>query len=230
MKTTFMSAVSHELRTPITICRGHLEVLGEDPLPDDARATIDLVLDELDRMARLVDDMLLLAKAEQPDFLRLAPVRLQVLSHQLITKLSSLAQRNWILDEVVDGEVLMDRHRITEAIANLAANAVQHTDPDDTIAVGATMHDGDARIWVRDTGTGIAISDQARIFGRFTRGRGAPRRYRGSGLGLAIVRAIAEAHGGRVELESRVGVGSTFTIVLPNVPEEKEPDVEDPDR
>jgi signal transduction histidine kinase len=73
---------------------------------------------------------------------------------------------------------------------------------------------------VRDTGTGIAVPDQALIFERFKRGAGAHRRYRGGGLGLAIVRAIAEAHGGRVELESRLGEGSTFAIVLPTHPAE----------
>jgi two-component system, OmpR family, sensor kinase len=125
--------------------------------------------------------------------------------------------------------VEMDRHRITEAVENLAHNAVQHTGPNDTIAVSATVLDGEARIAVRDTGTGIAMSDQARIFGRFTRGRGAQHRYRGSGLGLAIVRAIAEAHGGRVELDSRVGVGSEFTMVLP-IRAPTPPDGPDPDR
>ncbi len=223
----FIEDASHELRDPLTICRGQLELLDDDPA--ERARTIALVLDELDRMGRIVDELQLLAEAEQPDFLRLAPIRLQVLAHQLITKLTSLAPRSWVLDEVDDAEVVMDRHRITEAVANLAHNAVQHTTPEDTIAIGATLRDGEARIWVRDTGAGIAISDQSRIFGRFTRGRGAPRRYTGSGLGLAIVRAIADAHGGRVELESRVGIGSTFTIVLPHIPE-TELDGEDSDR
>jgi signal transduction histidine kinase len=86
------------------------------------------------------------------------------------------------------------------------------------------------RVWVRDTGHGIAVSDQSRIFDRFTRGRDAHRRYRGGGLGLAIVQAIAEAHGGRVDLESRLGEGSTFAIVVPRDPSDGMASGEDLDR
>jgi signal transduction histidine kinase len=92
---------------------------------------------------------------------------------------------------------------------------VQHTDQDDTVAIGSAETDGELRLWVRDTGVGIQPADRERIFDRFTRGKGAHRRYRGSGLGLAIVKAIAEAHGGRVELTSEPGVGSTFTMIIP---------------
>jgi signal transduction histidine kinase len=224
----FIEDASHELRDPLTICRGQLELLDEDPA--ERKRTVALVLDELDRMGRIVDELQLLAEAEQPDFLLRETVRLQPFAHQLITKVSSLAPRAWALDEVDEGEIAIDRHRITEAVANLAHNAVQHTETGDRVSIGATVRDGEARISVTDTGTGISISDQARIFGRFTRGRGAQHRYRGSGLGLAIVRAIAEAHGGRVELESRLGVGSTFTIVIPQVTEPEEASGEDPDR
>jgi two-component system OmpR family sensor kinase len=113
---------------------------------------------------------------------------------------------------------------------NLAHNAVQHTDPVDTIALGASLAGEEARLWVRDTGTGIAVADQERIFDRFARGTGAQRRYRGGGLGLAIVRAIAEAHGGRVELESRLGEGSMFTVVVPREPRQGVVGGQDPDR
>jgi signal transduction histidine kinase len=98
---------------------------------------------------------------------------------------------------------------------NLAHNAVQATPEDGTIAIGLAIADGTVRIWVRDTGSGIPLSDQERIFQRFVRGRGAHRRYRGGGLGLAIVKAVAEGHGGHVELDSRLGTGSTFTMVFP---------------
>jgi signal transduction histidine kinase len=113
---------------------------------------------------------------------------------------------------------------------NLAHNAAKHTVADDTVAIGSAASDGEARLWVRDTGRGIALSDQERIFDRFSRGRDAHRRYRGGGLGLAIVKAIAEAHGGRVELESRLGQGSTFTIVLPRPPREGANGDQDPYR
>jgi two-component system, OmpR family, sensor kinase len=107
---------------------------------------------------------------------------------------------------------------------------VQHTVEHDAIAIGSSLTEEGVRLWVRDSGYGIAVSDQARIFERFTRGRDAHRRYRGGGLGLAIVRAVAEAHGGYVELESRLGEGSTFTIAVPGDSSEGSTGDEDPDR
>ena len=96
----------------------------------------------------------------------------------------------------------------------LAENAVRHTAPGDTIGLGTSANGREARLWVRDTGPGVAPDLQARVFERFARGRGTPRGT-SSGVGLSIVRAIAEAHGGRVELRSQPGRGSTFTIVVP---------------
>jgi two-component system OmpR family sensor kinase len=172
-------------------------------------------LDELDRMGRLVDDLQLLSEAEQPDFLRPEWIAVGPYAHELKDKASALAPRRWKVDHADDGELFADRHRLTEAMMNLAHNAVQHTVEHDAIAIGASVSGDEVRLWVRDSGFGIAVSDQARIFDRFTRGRDAHRRYRGGGLGLAIVRAIAEAHGGHVVLESNLGEGSSFMIVLP---------------
>jgi two-component system, OmpR family, sensor kinase len=214
----FVQDASHELRDPLTICRGHLELLGEDP--EDQQRTIALVLDELDRMGRIVDDLQLLAETEQPDFLRVEWMELELVGHELLAKAGALASRRWTLDEAGEGLFFADRQRLTEAVMNLAHNAVQHTLEDDTIAIGTTMSEEDVRLWVRDTGAGVAVSDQQRIFERFTRGTGAHLRYRGGGLGLAIVKAIAEAHGGSVELQTRLGEGSKFTIVLPREPSE----------
>jgi signal transduction histidine kinase len=209
----FVQDTSHELRDPLTICRGSLELMPDDP--EGRAATIALVIDELDRMGRIVNDLQVLADSEHPDFVRPERIDIAPFSHELVAKASALATRDWKLDEAADGVAIADRWALTEAVMNLANNAVEHTQPHDTVAIG-TATDGDAlRLWVRDTGTGIALVDQARIFDRFQRGTGAHRRYRGSGLGLAIVRAIAEAHGGRVDLISRVGMGSTFTIVIP---------------
>ena len=114
-----------------------------------------------------------------------------------------------------DQSDIPDRYRLTEAVMNLAHNAVQYTYADDVIAIGSDLAGGEWRLWVRDTGTGIAAADQERIFERFARGSTSGREHRGSGLGLALVEAIAEGHGGRVDLVSRLGEGSTFTIVLP---------------
>ena len=185
----FVSDASHELRTPITIVRGHLELLGDDP--DERRETVALVTDELDRMTRFVDDLLTLAKA------------------------GGLADRDWKLGEVGRGVVTGDRQRLTQAVMNLAQNAVQHTEPGDRIELGSALRDGQARLWVADEGPGIAPADRERIFERFARAGGSRRRSDGAGLGLAIVRAIAEAHGGGVELDTAPGRGSKFTVVFP---------------
>ncbi|MEL6322316.1 MAG: ATP-binding protein, partial [Cyanobacteria bacterium J06626_14] len=94
-------------------------------------------------------------------------------------------------------------------------NAVRHTQPGDTIALGSIATEGYLRFWVRDTGEGIAPKDQARIFERFTRATNNNRQFEGAGLGLSIVSAIVQAHNGRVELSSELGQGSTFTLILP---------------
>ncbi|HWN21073.1 MAG TPA: ATP-binding protein [Gaiellaceae bacterium] len=208
----FLDDAGHELRTPLTIVTGHLELLGDDP--EERATTLPLVLDELDRMARIVDDLMLLAKAEAPDFLHLETVDVGVLTEELHTKVATLAPRRWTLDSRGRGLVVADRQRLTQALMQLVENAVKHTDEGDEIAVGSRVERGEARFWVRDEGVGIAVEEQARVFTRFSRGAGSPR-GEGAGLGLSIVQAIAQAHHGRIELESREGAGSTFTLVLP---------------
>lgn len=212
----FINDAGHELQTPITIIRGHLELLGDDP--EERRETVELVIDELDRMSRIVDDLLLLAKAEQPDFLILEMVEIGTLSEELFAKAKALAVRNWRLEAKASGRILADRHRMTQAMMNLAKNATQHTKEGDEIVIGSALSDGKARLWVRDTGEGIPLSDQERIFERFARGSNHSSSYEGAGLGLSIVRAIVLGHGGWVELVSQLGFGSTFTIVLPTEP------------
>ena len=209
----FVSDAGHELRTPITIIRGHLELLGDDPR--ERADTVELVTDELDRMSRFVDDLLTLAKAERGDFLRPGPLDLDELTEELLTKAKGLARRDWRLEGNAPGCITADRQRVTQAMMNLAHNAVQHTGEGERIALGSALRDGEARLWVRDSGPGVPVDQQARIFERFARAGQGGRRSEGAGLGLAIVQAIAEAHGGRVELDSREGGGSVFTLVLP---------------
>ncbi|GET39197.1 sensor histidine kinase [Microseira wollei] len=212
----FIDDVGHELRTPITIIRGYLELLGSE-IPKQ-RETIELVTDELDRMNRFVNDLLLLAKAEQPDFLMLELVDIGLLTEEIFAKAKALGDRNWRLEGKGKGRIVADRQRITQAIVNLAQNATQHTKEGDEIALGSTLIQGKVHLWVRDTGAGISLADQKRIFERFARASASRRRPEGMGLGLAIVRAIAEAHGGSIELVSKPGAGSTFTLILPPEP------------
>ena len=208
----FLNDAGHELRTPITIVRGHLELLGSEP--EEREATVGLVLDELDRMARIVGDLLLLAKAEAPDFLHLETVDVGILTDELRTKLEGLPTRAWALDGRGRGLVVADRQRLTQALMQLAENAVKFTQPGDEIAVGSLVGGGEARFWIRDEGSGIEPAEQPDVFTRFSRGA-ASARGDGAGLGLSIVLAIAEAHRGRVELASEPGAGSTFTLVIP---------------
>ncbi|MCZ2857024.1 sensor histidine kinase [Blastococcus sp. VKM Ac-2987] len=213
----FLDDAGHELRTPITIVRGHLEVL--DPAdPDDVRQTVALVDDELDRMNRMVSELLLLARAEQPEFVRVQPADVAELTTEVFGKVQRLGDREWQLGAVARTDLLLDPQRLTQAVVALADNAVQHTEPGDRIVLGSRLSGDQLLVWVDDTGPGVPLADQQRVFERFARGSSGARRSDGAGLGLSIVQAIAAAHGGFVELHSRPGEGATFTLVLPARP------------
>jgi len=209
----FINDAGHELRTPITIIRGHLELLGDDP--EEQKETLAIVTDELDRMSRLVNDLLLLAKAERHDFLNLETVDVEVFTEEVIAKAKALGERNWQMESQGLGQIIADRQRLTQAMMNLAQNAVQHTKLSDDIFIGSALKNNEVSFWVRDSGEGIPPAEQKRIFQRFARVANTRRRSEGYGLGLAIVKAIVEAHEGRIELQSQLGSGSIFTIILP---------------
>ena len=225
----FVDDAGHELRTPITIIRGHLEVLEDDP--EERRRTIALVLDELDRMNRIVSDLLVLAKAKQPDFLDLDTVDVRGLTEDLHAKATALAPRTWSLQQVGKSLIVADRQRLTQAMMQLAQNATTHTVDGDEIEIGSSVAGGRAKLWVRDSGRGIPLEDQQRIFRRFARSGDGRRGSLGAGLGLAIVRAIAEAHHGTVDVKSSPGEGAIFTLEIPvdqpitEVPDAAAPDV-----
>ncbi|MGY1827846.1 sensor histidine kinase [Blastococcus sp. SYSU DS0541] len=213
----FLDDAGHELRTPITIVRGHLEVLDPSD-PEDVRQTVALVDDELERMNRMVSELLLLARAEQPEFVRLQPVDVAEVTADVFGKVRQLGDRDWQLGAVARADLLLDPQRLTQAVVALADNAVQHTGTGDRIVLGSRLSGDRLLVWVDDTGPGIPAADQERVFDRFSRGSSAARRSDGAGLGLSIVRAIAAGHGGTVELHSRPGEGATFTLVLPARP------------
>ncbi|MEO3871678.1 HAMP domain-containing sensor histidine kinase [Nonomuraea sp. B12E4] len=209
----FMDDAGHELRTPITVIRGHLELMSDDP--EDRAETLALVTDELDRMNRIVDDLITLAKAEQPGFLSLDHVEVADLTVSVVAKARALGRRQWRVDEVAEARVPADRQRLTQALMQLVANAVRHTTDDDLIAVGSAVRDSWIVFWVRDSGPGVAPADRERIFGRFMRGAGRTGAHDGAGLGLAIVRSIAEAHGGNVKVTEAAGGGACFVMSIP---------------
>jgi signal transduction histidine kinase len=208
----FVDDAGHELRTPITVIRGHLDLMGDDP--EERRLTLALIDDELERMHRIVNDLLVLAKAERADFLRLGPVDLAELTEELLAKAQALGERAWRLGGVGRGIVIGDRQRLTQATMQLAQNAVQHTAEGADVEIGSRVLGGDVELWVRDSGEGIPPDELERVFDRFARG-GRRRASDGAGLGLSIVRAIAEAHHGRVTVSSEPGRGSRFSIVVP---------------
>jgi two-component system OmpR family sensor kinase len=210
----FLDDASHELRTPITIVRGHLELMDTaDSDPAERAEVVRLCTDELDRMSRIVDDLLVLAKAERPDFVRPEPVELAELTSDVDAKVRALGDRDWRLEGIGTGIVLVDSQRVTQAVVQLAQNAVQHTRPGDRILIGSALHGDRVSFWVTDTGPGVSQAEISVIFERFTRGVSGHRS--GAGLGLAIVRAIAEAHRGAVRVMSTPGQGATFGIELP---------------
>jgi signal transduction histidine kinase len=210
----FLDDAGHELRTPITIVRGHLEVV--DPAdPGDVRETVALVDDELDRMTRIVSDLLLLARAEQPQFVRPQPVDVAALTAEVFDKVRRLGDRDWGLETVADVDAALDTQRVTQALVALADNAVRYTVPGDRVSLGSQLSGGELRFWVSDTGPGVPEAEQARVFERFARGSSGARRSDGAGLGLSVVQAIAVAHGGRAVLDSVPGRGTTVSLVLP---------------
>jgi len=211
---SFLDDAGHELRTPITVLRGHIELVeGGDPLPVETR---DLLLDEIDRMSRIVEDLVTMAKSERPDFVTTAPVDVIDLTHDVLDKARALGARQWRAEARAVVVAELDRQRIVQAWMNLARNAAQHTVEGDTITIFSCDRDDMLEIGVADSGEGVAGTDRERVFERFARGASARRTDGdGAGLGLAIVAAIAAAHGGSVRLDDTSGGGATFTIRLP---------------
>ena len=211
----FLDDAGHELKTPLTVVRGHLELLDSGS-PAEVAETRELLLEEVDRMSRLVGDLILLAKSDRPDFVTTRPADLSRLTEDLVAKARGLGDRDWRLDGLAEVKVVVDEQRITQAVLQLADNAVKHTGPGDVVAIGSSYDGSSARIWVRDTGPGVPPADRQRIFERFGRST-VPEGDEGFGLGLSIVGAIIDAHGGTVAVEDADPPGARFVITLPVV-------------
>lgn len=218
----FMDDVSHELRTPITIVRGHLELMDRT---EEQNQTLQLVDDELERMGRIVADLLTLAKSERPDFVAPHPVEVAELMITLDSKVQAFTGHRWMMADIAEGEVQLDEQRITQAMVQLCANAAQYSPEESTISIGSRFEGKGAErtlnLWVRDRGPGVSEEDAATLFERFKRNNAknpaiAKKHSVGAGLGLAIVRSIAEAHEGSVWIaQPDDGIGAIFGITLP---------------
>jgi signal transduction histidine kinase len=213
----FVQDASHELRTPITVALGHAELIQrtatELTIADDA----SIIADELMRLRRLADRLLLLAGTEDPELLHRTPVDVEAIVVDTVHRWAATPRR-WLLGSSEEATVLADAERLGVALDALVENAVDHTREHDTIELAVERRPNKVIISVRDTGTGIPAGDLDRLFDRFARADpGRSRDTGGFGLGLAIVRAIVEAHGGSVHVRSAVGHGSTFEIWLPMI-------------
>jgi signal transduction histidine kinase len=208
----FLHDASHELRTPVTIARGHLELLCRET-PDSPELTV--ALDELERMERIVDRLLLLAKVEQPDFVVLRDVEIDRFLEDVFMRWSEVAPRAWRLDLDVAGVVRVDPEALRSALDALLENAVKYTEPRAGIALRGHAVGGEIVIAVADEGAGVPDEALGSIFDRSARADDARTRAQGGvGLGLAIVAAIARAHGGRCTVERRNGQ-TVFSLALP---------------
>ena len=215
----FVADASHELRTPLTTIRGNVELLSLDPdgIASDQQEALADIASESERMSRLVSNLLALARADGGLQIAKRPVALQPVIAEVAQKASRL--RNHVkleLTGAIDAIVLGERDYLVQLLFILVDNALKYTPAGGRVTITPTVEDGLALIAVHDTGVGIAPTDQRRIFDRFYRAD--PSRHgEGTGLGLAIAAWITQELGGRIELVSEPGKGSTFTVVLPAV-------------
>ncbi|MFN8591192.1 MAG: HAMP domain-containing sensor histidine kinase [Thermomicrobiales bacterium] len=219
----FVADAAHELRTPLTSLRGYAELYrqGALPSPDAVAHAMSRIESEGGRMARLVDDLLLLARTDQGRPLEREPVDLSRLAREAADDFSAANPERTLTRELADSAVVIgDPVRLRQAIDNLLANVRTHTPVGTPARVQVTRNGQWAEVTVADAGPGIAPTDQERIFERFWRGDPARRRASGSGagLGLSIVDALVKAHGGAVAVQSEPGDGAAFTIRLPLAP------------
>lgn len=209
-----LSDVGHELKTPITIVHGHLEVMNPTDV-DDVRSTQALTLDELDRMGRLVQDLSDAASLHGSAPVHLEPVDIGDLIEQIARKAQGIAGAEVERGKTAEGVVALDASRITQAMLQLAQNAVAYGGG--RIVLGSRLSGRWLRLSVRDFGPGVPDDAKESVFDRFRRGA-TSEGVHGSGLGLNIVQLIARAHGGSVRVDDATGGGALFTISLPAAP------------
>ena len=219
-KSAFLSTISHEFRTPLTSIIGYSEFLtanSSDPamVAEDA----EVIHREATRLSRMVDDVLLMDRVDNGHVsLNLKPLSL----NDVVTAVTEAMRPHMVRHRLVLAldpalpAILGDKDRLEQALTNLIGNAVKFSEQGGTITVSTARAGGEVIVSVRDEGMGIAPDDRERVFQRFERVEtGISGRVVGTGLGLAIVSEIVKLHDGRVELESEIGEGSTFSIILP---------------
>lgn len=212
----FLADVSHELRTPLTTIRGNVDLMRRMGIADDS--FLDDIEAELERMTRLVNDLLLLARADVGSLpIEQKPVALDTLLLDVFRQVSMRDKAvEVILDEVDQASILGDADRLRQLLLNLADNAVKYTPEGGVVHLALSKTQDEAHVTISDTGIGIPEEDLPYIFDRFYRvDKARARAFGGSGLGLSIAKWIVEVHGGQIDVESEVGEGTTFHVTLP---------------
>ena len=217
----FSSDASHELRTPLTVMKGETELALRRPREaGDYTIVLESNLEEIDRMTRIVDELLFLSRVDMGEVkMERLPVKLESLLEDIQRQASLLGQERNVqvsFGLVTPAVVLGDELRLRELFLNLVDNAVKYSKPGGEVEVSLETEPGRARVTIIDHGIGISSEDQGRIFGRFYRTDEArAHTKKGTGLGLAICAWIVESHHGHISVQSEVGKGSTFTVTLP---------------
>ncbi|EXX87268.1 histidine kinase, partial [Paenibacillus darwinianus] len=222
MRSEFVANVSHELKTPIAAVKGFAETLlgGAVNDPDTAKAFLQIIYDESERLNRLIGNILELSKVESRRVpLQFSPVELSSFTEKTLELLASEASRKGILlDAAVEPGLYAeaDEDRLRQIMMNLLSNGINYTPEGGRVTVKVDGDDDHIRIRISDTGIGIPKKDLPRIFERFYRvDKARSRSSGGTGLGLSIVKHLVELHKGTIAVDSTVGAGSTFTIELP---------------
>jgi signal transduction histidine kinase len=215
----FVADIGHELRTPLTVIRGNLDLMRRmDSIDEQSLHSIEL---EVDRLARLVEDLLILAQAESGKMpmdrrrIELDSLMLEVFNQVHVLAAEKVSLEIGQIDQVL---VCGDRDRLRQVVLNLMANAIKYTKEGGTVTASLSKDNGRAKLSIKDNGMGIPAEDLPHVFERFYRGdksRSRSREGGGFGLGLSIAYWIVRNHGGEIEVKSKLNRGSTFTIWLP---------------
>jgi two-component system OmpR family sensor kinase len=221
----FLADTSHELRSPLTVVLANLNLLRRDLDPHERELSVDEATSEAQRMRRLIDELLLLAQADAAQAIARAPVRLDELVTEAVTAAQRLAPDHcYQLDLAAPLVVIGDEERLTQLVRNLLENAAKYTPPGTMVDVRLRQSGSVAQLIVADSGPGIPAEHLVHLWDRYYRVDDVrSRESGGTGLGLPIVKFIAEAHGGRADVSSQVGAGTTFTIELPLATDAAEP-------
>ncbi len=216
----FSIDVSHELKTPLTILKGETEVaLRKERANEEYKKLLESNLEEIDRMSRIIDDLLLLSKADSKDMkLNVENISLRDLLADVCMNMKIVATNKGIdlaVDELTDVRFIGDELKLRRMLLNIIDNGIKYTQKGGVVTVSSSTDNGYAYITVKDNGVGISKDDLKYIFDRFYRADRSRKRESGSGLGLSISKWIAEAHKGTIEVESQLSAGSQFSIKLP---------------